>query len=448
MSARWLGFLPVYLRRHLVDRPVLQKVMANTTWLLLDKALRLAVGLLVVVWVARYLGPEQYGTLNYALAFVALFSALANVGLDSVVVRDIVRHPQDREIILGSAFLLKAVGGVVALLGAVAIVSLTRPEDTLTLALVTLGALSLLLQAFDTVDLWFQSQLQSRYSVWARNIAFLMVAVGKIVLILMQAPLIAFAWAGVAESVLAATCLVAAYRLAKQRLWRWRVSAPRVRMLLRDSWPLVLASVVVMLYMRIDQVMLGAMLGNEAVGIYSAAVRVSELWYVVPASIVASIAPAIVTAREAGPVVYKQKLEQLFRAMVLISYAVTVPMFLVSQPLVVLIFGAEYAAAGPVLAVHVWASLFVALGIASSQYLLLEGLNHVSLQRTAVGAVANVLLNLAWIPRYGALGAAFATLISYAIANFFLLQSPATRYCLGMMLRALWPFPLVTRSPQ
>jgi PST family polysaccharide transporter len=203
-----------------------------------------------------------------------------------------------------------------------------------------------------------------------------------------------------------------------------------------------------MLYMRIDQVMLGAMLGNEAVGIYSAAVRVSELWYVVPASIVASIAPAIVTAREAGPVVYKQKLEQLFRAMVLISYAVTVPMFLVSQPLVVLIFGAEYAAAGPVLAVHVWASLFVALGIASSQYLLLEGLNHVSLQRTAVGAVANVLLNLAWIPRYGALGAAFATLISYAIANFFLLQSPATRYCLGMMLRALWPFPLVTRSPQ
>ncbi len=446
MGAPWLRFLPAYFRRRLIGRPLLQKVMANTSWLLIDKALRLAVGLLVGVWVARYLGPEQFGMLNYAYAFVALFSALANVGLDSVVVRDIIREPRERDLILGSAFCLKAVGGTVALVSTIAIIVLARPQDTVMLALVALSAVGFLLQAFDTVDLWFQSQLQSRYAVWARNAAFLTVAAAKVVLILVHAPLIAFAWAGVAEGLLAATGLVIAYRLAKHRLWNWRASGARMRLLLQESWPLALAGVVVSLYMRIDQVMLGEMLGNEAVGIYSAAVRLSELWYLVPSSIVASIAPAIVSAHDAGPRIYRQKLEQMFRILVLLSYAVTISIFFISRPMVVLIFGANYAAAGPVLAVHIWASLFVALGIASSQYLLLEGLNRISLQRTVLGAVANVLLNLAWIPRYGPIGAAWATLISYAAANFFLIQNRTTRYCLGMMLRALWPFPVFGRA--
>ena len=421
------------------DSRVLTGILGNTGWLLAEKALRMILGLFVGGWVARYLGPEQFGLFNYALALVALFAILANAGLDSVVVRDVVCDPAGRDTVLGSAFLLKLAGGLLAVLGATAAGLLFDAGDDRVHWLVVLMALALLAQAFDTIDLYFQSKLQARYAVFARNVAFVLLAAVKIALILSEAPLIAFAWAVFAESMLSALGLVAAYRLASNRITAWRGSIARMRGLLRQCWPLMLSGLMVAVYTRIDQVMLGTMAGTESVGIYSAGTLLSELWYVVPVAIVVSAAPVLTRARAADPALYRHQLILLFRWLGTFCGAIALPVSLFSEPLVALVFGDAYRASGAVLAVHVWATLFVALGVISSQYLLLEDLNRVSLQRTLAGAAVNILLNMIWIPMYGPVGAAWATLVSYAVASLSLFHNRKSRECLLLMLQALRP---------
>ena len=181
------------------------------------------------------------------------------------------------------------------------------------------------------------------------------------------------------------------------------------------------------------------MLFRSAVGVYSAAVFLSEPWFFIAMAIVTSAAPALARAHQADPGAQERRFIQLFRGLLVVSIAIAIVVSLGAGLLVRLVFGEQFAAAAAVLAVHAWATVFVALGVGSSQYLVLEGLARVSLQRTLVGAVLNIVLNLLWIPKYGALGCAWATLLSYATATFFLFHTPATRRCLALMLAALRP---------
>jgi len=159
MNQTWIKFLPAFIRKRLDKRLNLQKVITNAGWLFADRIFRMGVGLFVGVWVARYLGPEQYGILNYAIAFVALFSVLSTLGLDNIVVRELVKHPERQNEILGSAFLLKLTGGVSAFAVVVTISALLKPEDTLTRLVIAILGLGLIVQSFNTIDLWFRSRL-------------------------------------------------------------------------------------------------------------------------------------------------------------------------------------------------------------------------------------------------------------------------------------------------
>ena len=435
LLARWLGAA----RSGLASRPLLAALTANTGWLLGEKILRLLIGLVVGALTVRYLGPEQFGLLSYALAFVTLVSVLANLGLDALVVRDIARKPQARDAILGSAFVLRAAGALVAVSVAAAAGALldTAAPGLRLLAFVT--ALSLIFQALDPIDAWFKSQLRARVAVIARNTAFLIASGTRLLLIWTEAPLLWFAVMITAEAALSALALLIAYRTEGSRLLDWRPDYVTMRELARQGWPLMLAGLMVSLYMRIDQVMLGQMAGTQALGLYSAAVLISEPLHFVPMAIVASAAPVLAQWHRSDPALFHVRMEDLFRVLLLVAAAMALPISLLARPLAEFLFGPEFRDTGPVLSVHVWAGVFVALGIASSQYLVLEDLVRISAQRTLVGAVLNIVLNLLWIPRYGALGCAWATLISYAVASIFLFQTPSSRRCLALMARALRP---------
>jgi PST family polysaccharide transporter len=393
----------------------------------------------VGVWLARYLGPDQFGQLNFALAFVTLFSALANVGIDSVVVRDLVKSPKQASQLLGTALILKLMGAVIAFISATILIASIRYGDRTVFWLVFFASAGFLFQSLDVIDLWFQSEMRLKRVVLARNTAFLIVAVAKIGLILVQAPLIAFAVAGLVEVVLAAAGLFVIYRLEMKSLRTWQFDASIAIGLIRDGWSLMLSGIVVLLYMRIDQVMLGDLADDVAVGTYSAAVKISEVSYFIPTVLVSVIAPVLVRAKENGEELYHRRLIQLFRAVTFLSCCIVLPMYFLAQPIIDLLYGVTYQSAGEILKIHVWALLFVALGVASSQYLIIEGLTQVSLQRTAIGAVVNVVLNVLWIPDYGAIGAAWATLISYGIATFWLIQGPRSFTCMRLMARGLLP---------
>jgi polysaccharide transporter, PST family len=418
--------------------PELRKIIGNTGWLFFDRTLRLVVGLFVGVWVARYLGPEQFGIFNYAVALIALLSAVAPLGLDYIVVRDLVQDGPRKEEILGTSFALKLAGGIVALSLATGAAWLLNPTDRLTQSLVVIMAAGLIFRALDTIDLWFQSQVQSKYAVYARNTAFLLVAIIRLGLIWIGAPLIAFAWASLAEVVLIASGLVVMYRVNGQRLGAWRINLKKGKALLAQSWPLVLSGMAIMVYMRIDQIMLREMVGVEAVGIYSAATRISEVWYFIPVAVVSSSFPSIVRVKEVDENRYYQRLQKLFTLMAAVALAIAVPMTFLSGTVVRLLFGEHFAAAGPILSIHIWAAIFVFFGVVQSAWFVNEGLTKLAFQRTFFGAFINVVLNFALIPLYAGVGAAVATVVAQAFAAvFFNVFRGETRHMFYLQMKSL-----------
>ncbi|MBI2355166.1 MAG: flippase [Deltaproteobacteria bacterium] len=382
--------------------------------------MRMGVGLLVSVWVARYLGPAQFGMLSYATAFVALFGALATLGLDGIVVRELVRNPDDSQEILGTAFALRLAGGLLALLMAVAVASWLRHGEQTLRWLVAIIAAGAVFQAFDVIDFWFQANVLSKHTVMAKNAAFSVASLARVGLILSHAPLILFAGVSLLEVVLGAAGLIIVYRRNGGFPGEWRSNAARCRRLLGDSWPLILSGFSVAIYMKIDQVMLGEMAGDRVVGIYSSAIRISEIWYFLPMIIVSSVFPAVIQAKERDEGLYVRRMQRLFRLMTAISLAIAVPMTFLSEWVVVTLFGQGFAAAAPVLAIHIWAALFVFLGVAQGPWDLAENLTRLALFRISSGAFINVVLNVFLIPAYGAVGAAVATVVSQAFAAVFL----------------------------
>lgn len=418
--------------------PSRRKIIANSAWLLADKILRLGSALFVGVWVARYLGPEQFGLFNYAVAFVSLFGTLATLGLDSIIVRDIVREPSCKDEILGTAFVLKLISGIATLLLTIGTISLLRPNDNLTRWLVAIMAAGLILQSFDIIDFWFQSQVQSKYTVYARNTAFVSISIVKVALIQMRAPLIAFAWAGLAETALSAVGLVILYHVNRDFVKAWRYSFARAKVLLKYSWALILSGIVIMIYMRIDQIMLGQIKDNRAVGIYAVVMKLAEVWYFIPTVIISSVFPSIVKAKQIGENLYYERIQKLFNLCSVLAYAVAIPLSLFSNQIVTLLYGKQYAEAGPVLAIYVWAGVFVYLGAAINTWEITEGLLKLAAITSAIGAVTNVFLNIFLISKYSIMGATISTIISQFIAScgayaFF----PASRKVFIMQLKAI-----------
>ncbi|QFS43259.1 flippase [Nostoc sphaeroides] len=416
-------------------------VIHNIAWLFIDRILRMGFGLVLGVWIARYLGVQQFGIFNYATAFVALFNPLTNLGLDSLVIRSIMRNPEAKDQILGTAFWLKLGGGIGCVLLTVSSIFILRQNDQLTVGLVAILATAGIFSAFDTIDIWFQSQVQSKYTIVAKNTAFIIIALLKVALIKMHAPLLAFAWAGLAEIGLGAAGLILVYKVKGYSLWLWRWNFPLARTLLKESWPLMLSGLTIMIYMKIDQIMLGEMIGVSAVGLYSAASRISEVWYFIPMAIASSVTPSIFAAKEVSEELYYQRIKKLIRGLVLISIVVALPMSFLSETIITLLFSNGYTTAGLILAIHIWASLFVFMGVATSSWFVAEGLTHLSLRRTLIGAITNVLLNLLLIPHYAGVGAAIATVFSQAVASFLSNATNAkSRKIFKVQIQCLLPF--------
>lgn len=440
-----LSYLPAILQRRLTNRPNLQKILINISWLFADRILSMSIGLLVGVWVARYLGPEQFGLFNYTSAFVALFGAIATLGLNGIVVRDLVKEPKTTNATLGTAFVMQLIGGLLACGMAVIIIGYVRPGDVQTKLMVAILGFVMVFKSTEVVKYWFESQVQSKYTVLVENAVFIVIAGIKILLIIGHAPLMTFVCLVLVEAALVAIGLLVVYVRRGNVLRNWQVQIQRAKPLLKDSWPLMLSGLAILVYMRIDQIMLGQMLGDEAVGIYSAAVRISEVWYFVPMAIVSSVFPSIIEAKKNSVTLYYQRMQWLYDVMVVLALSVAVPMTFLSNWIVSLLFGKAYEQAGAVLAIHIWTSIFVGLNFSSGRWFINEGYTLLALKRNLLGLVVNVTLNIYMIPLYGPKGAALATLLSYSMASYASdLFSRKTRGIFLQKTRALFFVSIIT----
>lgn len=450
MNQSWTRYFPAFFRKRIEGSQILQRIIHNAGWMFVDKVVRLGIGFFVNVWITRYLGPEKFGLLSYAAAFVSLFAAVANLGLYGIMVRDVVRHPEAKDEIVGTALFLKFAGGLCTFVLTFSLICLLRPGETLTHWLVAIVALGMVVQSLEVFDFWFQSQLLSKRTVFANFPGFLIITSAKIILIFAGAPLIAFAWAASLEILLSGVALVISYQLVTKSLARLIVSLACARRLLRDCWPLIFAGLMLMIYNRIDQVMLGQMIDNRSVGVYSAAVKIAEFWHVFPALVLQSMFPAIVEAKKAGETFYYARLQKVFNLMAGMSYVFVIPLFILSKPIIQILYGSAYAESGGILAVYVLSGIFVLLGQTRENWVTVENITRFSLYSTVIGAAVNIILNLIFIPRFGGLGAAYATLIALFVGSYLVnLFHRETRKIFFMQTRSLFLLPaLVAARPK
>jgi PST family polysaccharide transporter len=425
-------------RDRLKSRAGFVAALRNIGWLSFDNLFRLSLTLIIGVWITRYLGPAQFGVLSYATAFVSITAAFANLGLQGLVVRDLVNAPTQTAVLLGSAFVLKLAASFIATVAGILIVLWANPNDSLTVSIVIILSLGIPFQSAAVVRFWFESRVQSKYAVYADNFTLLLICSVKAGLILGEAPLIAFAWVTLLQGVLAAIFLFCIYFWTSQSFIKWRPRFAQMATLLRSCWPLALSSIAILIYTRTDQIMLKAMLGNESVGIYSAALRLSEVWYMIPVIVMASVFPAVLRARSADRSLYHIRFQQVLSALVLVALLIALLVTAAAPWIISTVYGSAFSASAGVLRIHMWTSLFVFLGVASGSWLIAESLQLYSFYRTACGALINIAANLILIPAYGASGAAIGTLVSQVIAAYFMdLLTPDTRKMFKMKTKAM-----------
>lgn len=414
------------------------RLVENVSWLFFDKALRMGIGLLVGVWVARYLGPDQFGLFNYVLAFVGLFSVIAGLGLQDIVVRNFISEQSCKEETMGTAAFLMLFGSILAYGCLILSIYWLRPQDTPVRVMTAILGLVILFNASQVSAFWFESQILSKYIVWVQSVSFIVFAAVKIILILNQAALVAFAFATMLEALMAALLMILMLNKKGIQLLSLRLSYVRAKSLLKDSWPLLFSGVAIIIYMKIDQVMLGQMVGDHAVGIYSAAVRISEVWYFAISIFMASVFPNLAKDHAIASAMLPKRWVQVYRAMFWLSLLAALIITLISRQLVEILYGNAYKDAVVILSINVWAGINVAVGSVWSKWLLLENKLYVGLYGHLAGALLNVLLNLMLIPKYGAVGAAIATLISYWMSAIFSYSLYEPKKTFGYIFEAIF----------
>lgn len=392
-----------------------KKILSNTGFLFGERVFNMVLSLVVGIYVARYLGPDDYGLWQYAHSLVALFTAIAGLGAANIVIRDLVNTPERESEILGTTFSLMLAAGVFAA-SVVIVIGFRLNNEIITRWLIVIVSVSLVLQSFHVFDYWFQSRVLSKYSVYARTGARVFVSLLKVIFILFSLSVIYFAITVIVSGLVAGFIWVYSYSKMGKKISTWNFNPEYAKSLMKDAWPLILSGISVAIYMKIDQVMLKSMVDANAVGNYAVAVKISELWYFIPMAITSSVFPSIIHSKNVSIDLYYRRLQYLYNVMAGIAIVIAIPMTFVSGYLIVLLFGVEYASAGGVLAVHIWAGLFVFLGVARSRWIINENYQWYGMVFTIAGAVANVLLNIWLIPIMGIMGAAWATVISQAIA--------------------------------
>jgi O-antigen/teichoic acid export membrane protein len=405
-----------------------------------EKILTMGVSFFVSILVARYLGPEGFGILSYAISMVTLVGVAGHMGLGGLVVRELVKTPEEKSEILGTAFVLKLSGfmvGFVLLFLYLMIYESSKNEEFWILMIISV---SLFFKPFSVIEFWFESRVQAKYSAMAHSFALLFVSFFKVVLVYIGAELLFFAFANVIEALLAGAFLVFFFCYSSDlKILSWRFSFSKAKELLSQGWVIYLGAFFGMVYLKIDQVMLKWFIGAGEVGVYAVAAKLSEIWYFVPVAIVASFFPKLIELKKEDPNKYSYRLQQIFEILFLMALSLALVMTFISKLLISLFFGQKYLASAPILAIHIWAGLFIFMRAGFSKWILIENVLVFSLITQGSGALMNVLCNYLLIPKYGGHGAAIATLISYAAASYLsLLFYKKTRPVFWMMTKAMF----------
>lgn len=397
-----------------------QKYLRNMGWAFTARIITFFTSFLTVAIVARYLGPDNLGKLDYAQSFVAIASVIASLGIDQILYRELIAYPEKENEFIGTAIFSKLFFGILAFLISITISYLIGNNIILT-ALIGICALTFIISPIGTVGILFSAQVKSKYSSQLSIFLAFFIPALKLTIIFFNRGILYFALVILLEAIISVVWSLYVYIThfkGEYFLWKFRLDV--FRQLMHDSWPLLLAGFSGYVYAKIDQVLIMHYIDSATVGIYGAAVKLTQIWAFLPGLIVSSMFPAIINAKKINFSLYAKRFRALTGLTVGVTFLIALPLFIFAPLIIKIVFGDAFVGSSPILRIYLWTSVAITLVVLAQQYLITENFSRIFLYTSIIGATMNVVLNVILIPRFGPEGSAWGTMLSYVAVVFSL----------------------------
>lgn len=410
------------IKQKLEGHNVFKKVAKNSSWIVFQNIFTMILGVVVTGVIARYFGTEKYGIFNYILSITSLFSGIASIGIYHIATKDLTQRPEDEGKILGTSFTIRLIAAILLIIAAETTVCIMTHNDSTSMVIGILLSLMMLFSCSEVIDYYATANLKVKYLAVSKCISYIIFAVLKILIVVLKLDIRYYTATYLIEGIIYAIFLSISYKLIHKNIGKtckWSFDKDYAKKLLSNCWYFALSSIMVTIYMRIDQVMLGKMIEDKSqVGIYSAAVRIAEMWAFVPNSIISSFKPVIMKYKgENNNKEYVKNLQRLYDISSLVSILFAIGITIFARLIIMILYGKAFLEASKILYILIWGIWFGILGNVHYVWLICENKGKYSLFYSATGSISNIIFNAILIPKYGMYGAAIATLISQFIAN-------------------------------
>lgn len=391
-----------------LSRILKNRIFKNAGWIIGGRLVNKLLAFLVSIVTARYLGPGNYGLINYAMAYITFAASLCNLGINSVIIKNFSDHPEEEGIALGTTVILRMVTSFLSAIMIVGVVAVVDKGESVTILVTVLSTIGLLFQSFDIFTKWFQSKLQSKYAAIATVVAYITVSVYKIILLVFRKSVEWFALATALEYLVMAVILLWFYKRNGGK--KLGFSAIKAKQLLMASSGFIISGLMVSIYAATDKLMLKQIMDDATVGYYSLAVSLSNTWTFILQAIIDSVHPSVFQCYGKDDVQFEKKNRQLYAIVLYIALTVSLIMNLLANPLVETLYGKAFLPAAKPFRIVSWYIAFSYLGVARNAWIVCENKQKYLKYIYASSALINVLLNYILIPHWGAIGAAWASL--------------------------------------
>lgn len=390
------------------------KYLKNTSWMMAEQFLRIIAGLFVGIWVARYLGPEKFGVFSYVLAFTAIFAGIAKLGLDGIIVRELVNHPEKRDAYLGSAFWLKVFGAFIVMGLMAAIVPFTSNDATTNLFIFIIAA-GMVFQSFEVVQFYFQSEVLAKIVTICKIIQLLLSMIIKIYLVVIEAELFWFIFVLLFDAITLAITYFIAYKLRGNLSFYFCFDLEIAGDLIKSGWPLIFAGLGFTLFSNVDSLMIKEMIDESAVGLYAAAYKLTVVWYFLPGLVLTSVMPAIVRSKDnVGE--FKRRTQIVTGCLVWFAIILATVTTFLSDYIIQYTYGSDYTAASNLLVLLIWINVIIFFNSCWNAIHMINNKTNWVMYFHFLTAFLNVGFNLLLIPLMGVIGAAYAVLFSLILS--------------------------------
>jgi O-antigen/teichoic acid export membrane protein len=402
------------LEIHLRDN---KKLLKNSLSLFGSQILKYSINIFISIWVTRYLGVELFGAFSYITALTGILGVFSALGMQNIIVRELVRKPENSPELLGTSITLSFFAGILTFCILVTVIIVFNNGSKLLLYLALINGFTFIFDTLRIFSFYFESKVESNIVARFANFSTIITSFLKLVCIYFDLGLYVLSSIYILDIAISGLLLTLFFSKRIYSVTRLSFSKVLAGKLLKDSFPLIMSGLMIGIFMKIDQIMINGMLGSKSSGIFAVAVRLTEIFYFIPVILQSTLFPGIIQAK-ADPYLFRQRMNNLYSISIIVSYCIIIVMIFSSSWVIHTLYGPAFMDARAPFMVSIWALLFVSFGISRNSFIIANNLTKIYMYITIIGAVLNIGFNIFLIPRYGIIGASISTIIAQTIAGF------------------------------